>query len=65
VRRLTRELEQMNRSEQPNPYHGGNDVNPIDTTFSSSHEDLDNKERGARRRSHLRDDLRDFKIEAP
>ena len=32
--------------------------------YSSSHEDFDDKEGRPRRRMHLRDDLRDLKVEA-
>ena len=47
-----------------NLYRQRYDINPIDITCSSSHEDFNNEEREARRRRHLRDDLRDLKVEA-
>jgi len=64
VRKLTKELELVTGSTPQNPYCQGYDVNPVDIAYSSSHEDFDDEEEGARRRRHPRDDLRALKVEA-
>ena len=59
-----RKLEQARGSAQRNPYYRGYDVNPIDFTYFSSHEDFDDEEWGPIRIRHQRDDLKDLKVEA-
>jgi len=48
---------------QQNPYRLGYDVSAIDFADSSSHEDFDDEEGGTRGKRHLRDDLKDLKVE--
>jgi len=62
VRKLAMELERVKRFERRGPHCQELDVNPINITYSSSHENCD--DRGVIGRKHLRDDLSDLKIEA-
>jgi len=63
VRKLTVELQRDKRSERRVPRPRELDVNPIDITWSSSHED--HEDRGNWGRGYPSDDLSDLKVKAP
>jgi len=65
VRKLITEHKQVKGFGQQEPYHWGYDVNPIDISYSSSYVEFDVEEKGARRRSYPRNDIRDLEVEVP
>jgi len=65
MRKLTLEAAQIRELTPQNPYRRGYNAHLIDNKYTSSHEDFDDEEERPRRRSHRKDDLWDFKVEAP
>jgi len=66
MRKLTQEIVQEIESTPRKHYRQGHDDCPLDIKYSSSREDIDDKEgRPTIRRRHPRDDLRNLKVKAP